>query len=221
MSIELKSNIPFNNSKTPNLKDQNLSLLKIKSPKKNKSKKNIKHENSKTNFEDEYLNISYKNNSIIQNPYLQNNQSNNKKVENNEYNNFKIKFKTEICHFWEMNGYCKYGNNCAFAHGESELKNRKLSFNYKTKPCKQFFEIGFCSYGSRCQFSHKKDYKISVNYLKILTDFLYIEKISENILLKPRLAIFESLAHSNLKQIKEYRIQLYEDLLNVKNNNLN
>ena len=120
-----------------------------------------------------------------------------------------------------MNGYCKYGNNCAFAHGESELKNRKLSFNYKTKPCKQFFEIGFCSYGSRCQFSHKKDYKISVNYLKILTDFLYIEKISENILLKPRLAIFESLAHSNLKQIKEYRIQLYEDLLNVKNNNLN
>ena len=35
-----------------------------------------------------------------------------------------------------MNGYCKYEDNCAFAHGESELKNRKISVNYKTKPCK-------------------------------------------------------------------------------------
>ena len=61
-----------------------------------------------------------------------------------------------------MNGYCKYGDNCAFAHGENELKNRKISFNYKTKPCKQFFEIGFCPYGSRCQFSHKKNLKIII-----------------------------------------------------------
>ena len=45
-----------------------------------------------------------------------------------------------------MNGYCKYGDNCAFAHGENELKNRKISFNYKTKPCKQFFENSFCNY---------------------------------------------------------------------------
>jgi len=220
MSIEPKSNIPYQYLKTSNLHNEKISLSKNKSPKKKKSKKNINQEISKTNFEDEYINISYKNNSKIQNSYFQNNITNNKKIEN-EYNNFKIKFKTEICHFWEMNGYCKYENNCAFAHGELELKNRKLSFNYKTKPCKQFFEIGFCSYGSRCQFSHKKDYKISVNYLKILTDFLYIEKISENILLKPRLFIFESLAHSNLKQLKDNRIQLYDDLLNAMNNNLN
>ena len=32
-----------------------------------------------------------------------------------------------------MNGDCKYGDKCAFAHGESELKNRKMSNNYKTK----------------------------------------------------------------------------------------
>ena len=44
-----------------------------------------------------------------------------------------------------MNGFCKYGDNCAFAHGEVELKNKKLNSNYKTKPCKQFFEIGFCT----------------------------------------------------------------------------
>ena len=46
-----------------------------------------------------------------------------------------------------MYGECKFGENCAFAHGDSELKQRKLTFNYKTKPCKQFFELGYCSYG--------------------------------------------------------------------------
>ena len=35
-----------------------------------------------------------------------------------------------------MYGECKFGENCSFAHGDSELKQRKLTFNYKTKPCK-------------------------------------------------------------------------------------
>ena len=78
-----------------------------------------------------------------------------------------------------MNGYCKYEDNCAFAHGESELKNRKISVNYKTKPCKQFFEIGYCSYGRRCQFSHKKEIKFSnsFSYLKSLTDLISMKKL--------------------------------------------
>ena len=222
MSNDEKSNLNYKYSNNRSNKNQNKQITRNKSQKRSKSKRShFKNENEKSNNDEEYNNLSYKNrpnlkysnHQLIKNPM-------NKKGEN-EYNDFKNKFKTEICHFWEMNGYCKYENNCAFAHGELELKNRKLSFNYKTKPCKQFFEIGFCSYGSRCQFSHKKDYKISVNYLKILTDFLYIEKISENILLKPRLFIFESLAHSNLKQLKDNRIQLYDDLLNAMNNNLN
>ena len=66
-----------------------------------------------------------------------------------------------------MYGECKFGENCAFAHGDSELKQRKLTFNYKTKPCKQFFELGYCSYGSRCQFSHRKE-KIAL-VLKVMT----------------------------------------------------
>ena len=41
-----------------------------------------------------------------------------------EFNNFKTKWKTEICRYWEMYGQCKYGDNCAFAHGDSELKKR-------------------------------------------------------------------------------------------------
>ena len=81
----------------------------------------------------------------------------NEKEKLEEFNNFRTKWKTEICRNWEMYGECKYGNNCSFAHGDSELKQRKISFNYKTKPCKQFFELGYCSYGIRCQFSHKKD----------------------------------------------------------------
>ena len=93
-----------------------------------------------------------------------------------DYNNFKTKWKTEICRYWEMYGECKFGENCAFAHGDSELKKRKLTFNYKTKPCKQFFELGYCTYGSRCQFSHKKESenseenkeKVNVSYLKII-----------------------------------------------------
>ena len=26
-------------------------------------------------------------------------------------NDFKTKWKTEICHHWEVNGFCKYGDN--------------------------------------------------------------------------------------------------------------
>ena len=26
-------------------------------------------------------------------------------------NDFKTKWKTEICHYWEVNGFCKYGDN--------------------------------------------------------------------------------------------------------------
>ena len=105
-----------------------------------------------------------------------------------------------------MNNYCKYGDNCAFAHGENELKNRKLSFNYKTKPCKQFFEIGFCPYGSRCQFNHKNNFDSNnnnyiyynciksnnVSYLNSISDFLKSEKINEDLLKRPRLMTFEN-----------------------------
>ena len=220
MSNDQKSNLDFQYSNNRTNNNQNKQINRNKSQKRPKSKRShFKKENEKIYIEEEYNNLSYKNrpnlkysnHQLLKNPI-------NKKIEN-EYNDFKNKFKTEICHFWEMNGYCKFGENCAFAHGESELKNRKMSFNYKTKPCKQFFELGYCSYGSRCQFSHKKenDKTFSVSYLNILTNFVNNnnEKINENFLSKPRLVTFEILAHSNLKQMKENRIQLYEDFLNL------
>ena len=147
-----------------------------------------------------------------------------------EYNNFKVKWKTEICRYWEIYGECKFGENCAFAHGDSELKKRKLTFNYKTKPCKQFFELGYCTYGSRCQFSHKKESenseenkeKVNVSYLKIIKELESEEnKISHELLERPRLKTFEDIVHSSMKQNKDFKLKLYEDINNLKNENLN
>lgn len=38
------------------------------------------------------------------------NYKNPRKKSGNTYD-FKTKWKTEICHFWEMNGYCQFGEN--------------------------------------------------------------------------------------------------------------
>lgn len=145
-----------------------------------------------------------------------------------EATDFKMKWKTEICHYWEMYGSCKYGENCAFAHGEEELNTRKMSSNYKTKQCKQFFELGYCSYGVRCQFSHKKIKESSledkeekdkcnqISYLKILSDFLTSEKISLDAIKRPRLMTFENLASSTLRESEENRLKLYEDIEEIK-----
>ena len=149
------------------------------------------------------------------------------KKRSEDINDFKSKWKTEICHYWEMYGYCKYGDSCAFAHGTDELNKRKMSSNYKTKPCKQFFELGYCSYGVRCQFSHKllkecEDKKSSetqneVSYLKILQDFNNSSnQISHEILKRPRLMTFEDIASCTLDEKEKNRLELYEDILAVK-----
>lgn len=30
--------------------------------------------------------------------------------QNSEKTTFKVKYKTEICHYWELNGWCKFGD---------------------------------------------------------------------------------------------------------------
>ena len=156
---------------------------------------------------------------------------------NDEFYNFRTKWKTEICRYWEMYGECKYGNNCAFAHGDSELKQRKISFNYKTKPCKQFFELGYCSYGTRCQFSHKKEdlnqkseienEKNNVSYLKIIQELLSSEEkqISHELVKRPRLQTFENIIHCTLEESENSKLELYKDIICLKkgksNNNIN
>ena len=149
-----------------------------------------------------------------------------------DFNNFKTKWKTEICRYWEMYGECKFGENCAFAHGDSELKQKNLTFNYKTKPCKQFFELGYCSYGSRCQFSHRKDStgaksddgkgKDNVSYLKVLKELENDNNsVSHELIERPRLSAFENITHCTLDESKSCKLKLYEDINNLKNGNLN
>ena len=185
-----------------------------------KKKEKKEKEIEKEVLEDEYEGLVVKNIEIEIDKKSDNNINKNKK-KSGDTKDFRTKWKTEICHYWEMNNYCKYGDNCAFAHGENELKNRKMSFNYKTKLCKQFFENGYCNYGSRCQFSHKKLYdNYYVSYLKCLNEFNHFEKIDENMLKRPRLLTFEIIYHSNQEETKENRIQLYEDFISVNHNKL-
>ena len=66
-----------------------------------------------------------------------------------------MKFKTEICKFWQNSGTCEYSDSCSFAHGSHELQQKiDLHKNYKTKQCKRFHKDLYCPYGSRCQFLH-------------------------------------------------------------------
>ena len=165
-------------------------------------------------YEDEYQGLMYcPRTNDIENIYYS--------IENEDDNSYKTKWKTEICRYWEMYGQCKFGDNCAFAHGDSELKKRKMTFNYKTKQCKQFFELGYCSYGSRCQFSHKKENSEKNNnfsYLKIIKEFLSSEnEISHELVKRPRLMTFEKITKSTLEESQKSKLKLYEDIINLKN----
>lgn len=68
-------------------------------------------------------------------------------------NDFKLKYKTELCRGWEK-GECAFGAQCAFAHGPWELRERPLPVTPKTKPCRSFLTQGYCLQGARCQFIH-------------------------------------------------------------------
>ena len=145
-------------------------------------------------------------------------------------NDFKTKWKTEKCHYWEMYGECKFGDHCAFAHGDNELKQKTNSTNYKTKPCKQFFEEGYCNYGIRCQFSHQKSVyesyhnikpknKKSLNenicYTNIIPELLTNGNVNVNSVRRPRLSVFEKIVPEDDNEVMENRILFYQDVLDM------
>ena len=139
---------------------------------------------------------------------------------------FKKKYKTELCKYFEINGYCKYGDNCAYAHGKENLRLKVTNTTaYRTKKCVQFFENGYCPYGGRCQFAHQLEsniinnpYDKKMTYTKIMEILSKIENIEniENIIEKPRLQVFRSL----VKNEKNIPRRLFNDIKNIDSENI-
>ena len=120
-----------------------------------------------------------------------------------EAKDFKIKYKTELCKYYECNGYCKYGDKCAYAHGKENLRSKVTNTTaYRTKKCTQFFEQGYCPYGNRCQFAHQlksniinNPYDKGMSYTKILETISKFENVGniKKLVEKPRLKVFEEI----------------------------
>ena len=133
--------------------------------------------------------------------------------------NFKVKWKTEMCKYIEMNGQCKYGDSCAYAHSKEELNPKRQTYNYKTKPCRQFFELGYCSYGIRCQFSHQKGKPLKLNedgehvsYMKFINELLSDGQISLDLLNRPRLKVFDDIVKVTSEESQSSRLKFYNDI---------
>jgi len=82
---------------------------------------------------------------------LDRNTSNRQPDEKNKLaESYKMKYKTEMCKNFDTRGFCKWGNNCCFAHGKHELRQKKhLNSKYKSKICKHYHKSGHCPYGLR------------------------------------------------------------------------
>ena len=143
-----------------------------------------------------------------------------------EAKDFKIKYKTELCKYYECNGYCIYGDKCAYAHGKENLRSKVTNTTaYRTKKCSQFFEQGYCPYGNRCQFAHQlksniinNPYDKGMSYTKILETISKLENAGniKKLVEKPRLPIFEEFC----KQEEGNESRLLEDIKKLKQSGL-
>ena len=68
--------------------------------------------------------------------------SNSSEERSNKGNDQQLKYRTELCKFYEINGKCKYGDNCIFAHGKENLREKVLNKSgYKKRPCIHFLNL--------------------------------------------------------------------------------
>ena len=151
-----------------------------------------------------------------------NNKNKNKVPFKGEAKDFKIKYKTELCKYFEINGYCKYGDKCAYAHGKENLRSKVTNTTaYRTKKCVQFFEQGYCPYGNRCQFAHQlksniinNPYDRTMSYGKILETISKLENVEniKKLIEKPRLSVFKEIC-DNKENIES---RLLEDIKGLK-----
>ena len=139
---------------------------------------------------------------------------------------FKIKYKTELCKYFEINGYCKYGDNCAYAHGKENLRSKVTNTTaYRTRKCVQFFENGYCPYGNRCQFAHQLEsnilnnpYDRKMTYSKILETISKLENVEniKKLIEKPRLKVFQDICDNS----KGEKPRLLDDIKALTKTNL-
>ena len=153
----------------------------------------------------------------------QNNNKNKNKVPfKGEAKDFKIKYKTELCKYYEIDGHCKYGDKCAYAHGKENLRSKVTNTTaYRTKKCT--LEQGYCPYGSRCQFAHQlksniinNPYDRGMTYGKILETISKLEN-AENIkklIEKPRLPVFLEFSEEKIESrlLEDIKSLTYNDL---------
>jgi len=193
--------------------------------------------NSKNKFDNNQSNKEFKDPSnVLKSIKIMNEKILNKNV--NEINNqkshkkksgqfkstaadFKIKYKTELCKYFEINGYCKYGDNCAYAHGKDNLRSKITNTTaYRTKKCSQFFQNGYCPYGNRCQFAHQvssniinNPYDRKMTYKKALETLSKKENIEniKDLIPKPRLAVFQEIINMDKEKTKS----LLDDIRNI------
>ena len=166
--------------------------------------------NEETNFLDNIYKIN-----------RQKRRKNNDQAFKSTAEDFKKKYKTELCKYYEINGFCKYGDNCAYAHGKENLRSKITNTTaYRTKNCNQFFQNGYCPYGNRCQFAHQvasniinNPYDRKMTYKNIFEIISKKENI-ENIkafVSKNRLTIFKEIVSSD----NEIQSTLLNDIKNV------
>ena len=182
-------------------------------------------------FENDYnhinLNNNYTNNKSI-NKFSQQTKQKGKKQGpfKSTASDFKIKYKTELCKYYEINGFCKYGDKCAYAHGKENLRSKVTnSTAYRTKKCVQFFENGYCPYGNRCQFAHQltsniinNPYDRKMTYKKTLETISKLENVEniKKLIEKPRLSVFKQIIE-NKNLIKS---TLLDDIKEINQTNI-
>jgi hypothetical protein len=184
-------------------------------------------------YENDYNQINNNNNNQINNINIKNKFSQPNKYKSKKQgpfkstaSDFKIKYKTELCKYYEINGYCKYGDKCAYAHGKENLRSKVTnSTSYRTRKCVQFFENGYCPYGNRCQFAHQvisniinNPYDRKMTYKKTLETISKLENIEniKKLIEKPRLAIFRDI-YANKNLIKS---TLLDDIKAINKNDI-
>ena len=252
-----QSNCVINGNKNTNNEDQNQNTIQMKEallknnyvpfiPKNYKGSQNSNIKNSLEYFENnkkgrkDSLNSNQDSNSTsadlspekkekIINIKLNTNKKEEKVPFKCEAVDFKIKYKTELCKNYEIYGFCKFGDKCAFAHGKENLRSKVTNTTaYRTKKCTQFFEKGYCPYGNRCQFGHQlksniinNPYDKEMSYTKILEIISKVENINniKKLVEKPRLTIFQEIT-KNKEKNKKIGSRLFNDVKQIYNEGL-